>query len=118
MGTRKRKKKDKKKKKKRDESGNDTENHSETGNEKKKKKLKKDKKSKDDIIDASSKPSNPDLQDNSNTKNVKMCDEMAFEHQESLENHISNLEHDLQSSDIPINDTTKQNNTLDSFSIS
>ena len=112
------KKKDKKKKKKRDESGNESENHSETGNEKKKKKLKKDKKSKDDIIDASSKPSNPDLQDNSNTKTVKMCDEMAFEHQESLENHISNLEHDLQSSDIPINDKAKQSNTLDSFSIS
>merc|ERR1712203_1046881 len=111
------KKKDKKKKKKRDESGNESENQSEIGNEKKKKKLKKDKKSKDDIIDASSKPSNPDLQDSSNTKNVKMCDEMAFEHQESLENHISNLEHDLQSSDIPINDTAKQNNTLNSFSI-
>jgi len=43
---------------------------------------------------------------------------MAFEHQESLENHISNLEHDLQSSDIPINDKAKQSNTLDSFSIS
>ena len=114
------KKKDKKKKKKRDESGNDTENHSETGNEKKKKKVKKDKKSKDDIIDASSKRSNPDLQDNSDTKNVQLCDEnkIAFEHQESFENHISNLEHVLQSSDIPINDKAKQNNTLDSFSIS
>ena len=114
------KKKDKKKKKKRDESGSESENHSEIGNEKKKKKVKKDKKSKDDIIDASSKPSNPDLQDNSDTKDHKMCDEnqMAFEHQESIEKHIDNIEHDLQSSDIPINDKAKQNNTLDSFSIS
>merc|ERR1712001_651467 len=61
----------------------------------------------------------PDLQDSSDTKNVQLCDEnqIAFEHQENLENHISNLEHVLHSSDIPIIDKAKQNNRLDSFSI-
>lgn len=106
------KKKEKKKKKKRDESANESGDQSDTGTEKKKKKAKKEKKLKatigHDTLDSETRPKSPEDQtDNTDSaiKDEKTCDDdyddqVVLHNQETFEDHISNLEQVLETSDI------------------